>query len=186
MRNYVLVLSSGGIDSTACINFYKKADFDVDCLFVDYGQLSNERELSSIKKIANHFKVEFKTVKILSHSKYQRGEVLGRNAFLIFTALMNFRKKNGLVALGLHKGTPYYDSSNKFIEEIQEIVDKYSKGTVKINVPFIEFNKKEIYDYCIMEKIPLAYTYSCESGKKQPCGECSTCKDLVEIYDNKK
>ncbi len=33
---------SGGIDSTACINFYKKMEFNVEGIFFDYGLASNK------------------------------------------------------------------------------------------------------------------------------------------------
>lgn len=186
MKDYVLILSSGGIDSTACINFYKKINFNIECLFLDFGQQATARELKAIKRICAFYNIKLRTLKISTERKYKSGEVIGRNAFFIFTALMNFENENGIIALGLHKGTPYYDCSAEFVNEIQKIIDNYSKGTIKISTPFIEFNKMEIYDYCISEKIPLNFTYSCELGKVQPCGECATCKDLIEIYDSKK
>ena len=44
-QNYVRALVSGGIDSTACINFYKNLNFDVEAIFVDFGQPSRKENL---------------------------------------------------------------------------------------------------------------------------------------------
>jgi 7-cyano-7-deazaguanine synthase len=46
----------------------------------------------------------------------------------------------------------------------------------------LDFSKRDIWKYCKIEKVPIHLTYSCELGKKQPCGNCDTCKDLEKIY----
>ena len=82
---------------------------------------------------------------------------------------MNFSKKNGIIALGIHHGTVYYDCSEKFLKQTQDIFDEYTERTIKLGAPFLNFNKKEIWDYCQIEKVPyLNSSYSCELGKKQP------------------
>ncbi|MEO8398272.1 MAG: 7-cyano-7-deazaguanine synthase [Ignavibacteriaceae bacterium] len=185
-KNYVLVLASGGIDSTACINFYKNLQFEIEALFIDYGQLSKKKELDAITSIAEYYKINLIKIRVINNRKYRDGLILGRNAFLCFVALINFRKENGIIAIGIHSGTNYYDCSEKFSKQIQTLFDGYSQGTIKIGIPFLNFNKKEICDYCNFEKVPIYLSYSCELGEIQPCGNCSTCKDLQVIYASKK
>jgi 7-cyano-7-deazaguanine synthase len=185
-KKYVLVLASGGIDSTACINFYKNLGFDIEAIFIDYGQLARKKEYKAIFSITKFYSINLTRISISNSKQFKEGLVTGRNAFLCFTALMNFSKENGIIALGIHNGTGYYDCSEKFLKQIQAIFDEYSQGTIKLGTPFLNFNKKEIWDYCILEKVPLEFSYSCESGKKQPCGKCLTCKDLESIYACKK
>ena len=159
-RGYVLILTSGGIDSTACINFYKKIDFKTEAIFVDYGQKAKSKELAAIKSIVKYFKIKLKVVRIKNKNKFDKGEVLGRNAFLIFTALLNFSQRNGIIALGIHSGTNYFDCSEGFTNQVNEIIGTYSQGAIKIGTPFLKFNKKEIYEYCISERVPIDLTYS--------------------------
>ena len=185
-RPYVLILASGGMDSTACINFYKNLKFDVEALFVDYGQLSLKQELKAVKLICEHYKIKLDFSKLISNRKYNDGLIIGRNAFLCFTALMNFKKDKGVIALGIHKGTEYYDCSEQFPTDLQKIFNGYSKESIIIETPFIQFNKIQIYNYCCLENIPFPLTYSCEKGRKKPCGKCATCKDLKVIYASKK
>lgn len=185
-QNYALILASGGIDSTACIRFYKKMKFEVEAIFIDYGQLAAKNELRSIRSIAKFYKIKLKKVVVKSNSRYKDGVIEGRNAFLYFIGLMNFSKPNGTLASGVHNGTNYYDCSLDFIEAIEGIFKKYTQGTVAVGAPFLNFNKREIFDYCKIEKIPLSLTYSCELGGKQNCGKCNTCKDLNLIYASEK
>ena len=46
-KNYVLLLASGGIDSTACINFYKNLNFDVEAIFVDFVSTLKKKRIGS-------------------------------------------------------------------------------------------------------------------------------------------
>jgi 7-cyano-7-deazaguanine synthase len=184
-NNYVLVLASGGIDSTACISFYKKLQFEVDAVFVDYGQLSSKKEFQAVSLIVRYFKINLMTIKVTMSNEFN-GYIPGRNAFLCSTALMNFKKENGIIAIGIHTGTAFYDCSEKFSKQIQMIFDGYSNGAIKIGAPFLNFNKREIFDYCTYEKVPIHLSYSCGLGLQQPCGICSTCKDLQRLYASKK
>lgn len=186
INNYVLILASGGIDSTACINFYKKLQFDVDAVFVDYGQLSRKKEFQAISLIANYFKINLITINVTMNNEFSDGYIPGRNAFLCSTALMNFKKENGIIAIGIHSGTAYYDCSENFSKQIQMIFDGYTQGAIKIGAPFLNFNKREIFDYCTYEKVPIHLSYSCELGLQQPCGICLTCKDLQKLYASEK
>ena len=185
-KKNVLILTSGGIDSTACIHYYKKLKFTVEGVFIDYGQAAREKEFKAIKSIASYYDVEISRLKFRNTKNYKGGLIQGRNAFLYFCALMNFSHKAGIISSGIHRGTPYYDCSKKFLDEIQTIVTQYSQDTIRVEAPFLSFNKKEIWDYCLMEKVPLELTYSCELGRKQPCGKCATCHDLVKLYASKK
>lgn len=47
------ILLSGGIDSMACVNFYKALNYEVECIFCDYGQPASisEKQASQIKRV---------------------------------------------------------------------------------------------------------------------------------------
>ena len=50
----VLVLLSGGIDSAACAQFYKRQGYSVKTLFIDYGQQAALKEAEAALKISKH------------------------------------------------------------------------------------------------------------------------------------
>ncbi|MFZ2147694.1 MAG: 7-cyano-7-deazaguanine synthase [Sedimentisphaerales bacterium] len=178
----VWVLLSGGIDSTACVHFYKKNRSRLQAIFVDYRQQSALREWRAANDVARHYKISLSCFR-WNGSKKGSGELLGRNAFLIFGGLLEIGNRPGILAGGFHSGTTYYDCSVGFARKSQEILDGYANGKLQLGVPFLKWTKKEIWEYCKAEHIPMGLTYSCERGKKQPCGICHSCKDLEILYD---
>lgn len=181
-RCSVLVLLSGGIDSTACVYFYLAAGLRVNCLFIDYGQVSACREWSSAQKIAAYFHTTVKIITCNGTSRKSSGEIVGRNAFLLTTALLEVGNVPGIIAIGVHAGTSYQDCSAPFIKSMQNIYDDYTSGQLKLGTPFLEWSKRDIWEYCKEKKVPLHLTYSCELGREQPCGACSSCADLEALY----
>jgi 7-cyano-7-deazaguanine synthase len=176
-RTPVLVLLSGGIDSAACLDFYIKEKRDVFSIFVDYGQKAKEQEFISSKKIASHYDVPLTNLEILSSSHFSEGEIMGRNGFLLMLALMYKPIEYGIIAIGIHSGTPYYDCSEGFINEIDRLAENYSCGKIKFEAPFVKWDKRMIVQYCRENDVPLNLTYSCEAGASPPCGKCLSCMD---------
>lgn len=181
LNNCALILASGGIDSTACVNFYKKLNFTIKLIFIDYGQLAKEYEYDAVTAIAKYYDVFLQRIIIKNNEKFADGFVMGRNAMFYFIALNNFGETNGLIVSGIHNGTDYYDCSEIFISDMQKIFDQYSFGCIKLDAPFINFSKGDIVNYCRLENVPIHLTYSCELGRKQPCGICKTCIELITI-----
>jgi 7-cyano-7-deazaguanine synthase len=105
------------------------------------------------------------------------GELLGRNAFLIFTALFLTGGRPGLLAMGLHAGTPHYDCSAEFVAAAGKLVAEHTDGRVSLVAPFVTWTKKDVYDYFVSAGLPITSTYSCEAGREAPCGVCASCRD---------
>ena len=101
----------------------------------------------------------------------------GRNAFLLFSALMKFKARSGIIAIGVHSGTPYFDCSMSFVQSMQSMFDNYTDGRIRVGAPFIEWTKRDIWNYCNDRQVPLQLTYSCEEGHNSPCGQCLSCRD---------
>jgi 7-cyano-7-deazaguanine synthase len=179
--NIVLVLLSGGIDSAACLDFYLSQEFAVEAIFFEYGQLSAKRESEAAKNVCEHYNVPLIIVSCEGSRKKTGGLILGRNAFLLHGALLEFRGASGIIAIGVHSGTSYMDCSDKFIKLAQSIFDAYTDGSIRIGTPFLEWTKSNILDYCIERNVPLHLTYSCELGLNQPCGRCLSCLDLEAL-----
>ncbi len=182
-RSHVTVLFSGGIDSTACIHYYKNLEYKVNGLFINYGQKALFKERIAVNLISGFYNIKTNEIFVNTNLQIKNGIIQGRNVLLLSLALTNFDQKFGLISLGIHSGTQFPDCSKYFITHFQSIVDLYFNGDLIVDCPFIEFSKREIYEYCIKNKVPLENTYSCELGEIQPCGKCSTCKDLTSLYE---
>jgi 7-cyano-7-deazaguanine synthase len=173
----VVVLASGGIDSTALIDFYLRKGMYVEGIHFQYGQNNGESELKSFEKIKTFYQIEGKVIKLDFSLPKKQDEIMGRNAIFLFAAGFSTEAKK--IALGIHADTPYYDCSRTFLHDTQKILDGYFAGTVQIDAPFIELNKKDILAYCADFKVPIELTYSCQRQNNWPCGVCPTCRELT-------
>src|SRR5438128_5102104 len=93
-----LVLTSGGIDSMACLSYYRNRRHPVSALFVDYGQPARSMEAKASSAICRHLRVPLNTARLGSSSIAIRA-IRGRNAFLLNLAFMSAEFEIGLVSL---------------------------------------------------------------------------------------
>ena len=111
-----------------------------------------------------------------SGMSFGSGEIRGRNAYLLHTALIEFPTSSGVVALGIHAGTGYADCSPEFVDLMQRSYDFHTGGTITVVAPFVDWTKQQVYALAAQLNVPLRQTYSCESASR-PCGECQSCLD---------
>jgi 7-cyano-7-deazaguanine synthase len=176
------VLMSGGIDSTACACMLNAGGWEVEGIFVDYGQPALVQEHKAVNAVSSRLSIPVRSVTVGLTHIHSDGEVTGRNAMLVSVAFVEIGRQAGLLAVGLHSGTPYYDCGPGFINSLQQIADGYTGGVLRIHAPFINWTKDEIWGYCHEHSVPLGLTYSCELGLEHPCGRCRSCKDLEALY----
>jgi 7-cyano-7-deazaguanine synthase len=171
------VLMSGGIDSAACAHHFLSQDLAVAGLFVDYGQAAAQQEGVAATAMAGHLGISLSRLKLTGAPPFGPGELLGRNSFLIFAALFVTGRGPGILSLGLHAGTPYYDCSEAFVASVGKLVAEHTDGSVSLATPFINWSKSDVYDYFVAANLPLRATYSCEAGTQPTCGVCASCRD---------
>jgi 7-cyano-7-deazaguanine synthase len=176
-----IVLASGGIDSTACLFYYKEIGHDVEAIFVDYGHPANLVEYEHLESLCKRYSIPLSSLKISGIDIGSQWEIRGRNAFFILAALMARPTFTGLLSLGIHGGSSYYDCGQKFIKLMNNLVSDYTQGTVQLDFPLMEMDKAGIVQYCKSRKVPLELTYSCQTGNLPPCGKCPSCKDRLAV-----
>jgi 7-cyano-7-deazaguanine synthase len=172
------ILLSGGIDSAACLALYSEQRFKIDALFVDYGQASARREHRAAKAISGHYRVSLRAIRLAPAKQKGPGLIRGRNAFLLLTALVEFKAPGGIIALGIHGGTRYSDCSPLFVRKMQATFDTCTGGAVQIGSPFLKWKKSDVWAFAKSKGVPTRLTYSCERGLPQPCRHCNSCRDL--------
>lgn len=182
-KRTVYVLLSGGLDSMACVHFYKSIGCEVICINVDYGQLAKEREIDASTAVAKYFSCPIYYISC-NNLPTIYGEIAGRNALLIILALFRIQDSMAHIALAIHAGTTYSDCSRLFVEKMQSVIDLYSDGKIQLATPFIRWSKKDIWNYSVQNNLPINITYSCEKGTLPPCGDCLSCRDLEALIDD--
>ncbi len=173
----VLVLLSGGIDSSACLHFYKDSGRKTCAMFIDYEQSAVLNEDRAAKAIAAHYGVQLFTVQWRGVASKGTGRITARNAFFLIAALMECSDEIAIIATGVHAGTEYADCSEVFIERMQSIFDVYTEGAVQVGAPFADWSKGDIFAYATANRLPIDLTHSCEEGGTRPCGKCLSCLD---------
>ncbi len=177
----VLVLVSGGLDSTACLHFYLDFGRPPEALFIDYGQPAARMEEATVKLVCDYYKVPLHIYRLPAPSISTPGFIAGRNLFLGAAALLLKPNPVRVIAMGIHAGTGYPDCTPEFLLRLQALYDLSSNNYVLIGAPFIDWTKAEIWEYCCINKIPADLTYSCELGTNPPCGSCPSCRDREVI-----
>ncbi len=175
------VLLSGGIDSASCAHLLQAQGFNVRGLFADFGQAAASMERQAIQAIGAKLEIEVETISASASTQFGTGELVGRNSFLIFSAILLGGCQDGLVVLGIHSGTSYFDCSPAFINRIDPLVRECSNGKIAVSSPFLTWSKSDVYSYFRTSGIPLALTYSCEAGTSPPCGTCASCGDRAQF-----
>ncbi len=173
----VLVLLSGGIDSTACVDFYKQMGRPPCAVFIDYGQLAAEMEAVAANAIAQYYAVPLIHLVWRGYRLKADGLIPARNCFLISAALMERPSSVSVIAIGVHAGTDYPDCGESFMEAMQAVLNVYDNPPVQLTAPFATWAKADIIAYCELRNVPIYLTYSCERGTEPPCGLCLSCMD---------
>ena len=171
----LLVLASGGVDSSTLLWLSAQQGLKPTALFLDYGQPAAEAEGEAVAKICDTLNAPWRLVRYESDN-FGTGEIRGRNAFLLHLALLEFPSTSGVVGLGIHAGTGYADCSPEFMEVMQCSYEFHSGGAIAVVAPFLHWTKQDICQLASNLKVPLALTYSCEADN-HPCGRCRSCLD---------
>jgi 7-cyano-7-deazaguanine synthase len=154
---------------------------DISAVFIDFGQASARRERAAATEVASLLGMDLSVVEVKSGTAFGPGEIIGRNAFLAFTALLTGNLRSGVIALGIHSGTPYYDCSELFVKRLDTLIRENTNGRVSLQIPFLGWSKAEVYTYFSTIGIPANITYSCQAGSWPPCGKCPSCLDRKEL-----
>ena len=179
IEGHGVVLASGGIDSSALLALAESEPGEISALFVDYGQAAAGAEERAVRAVCSHLGVCMKVVRCAG-MRFDAGEIRGRNAFLLHTALMKFSWDNGTILMGVHAGTGYSDCSPEFVELMQRSFEFHTGGCVAVSVPFVDWSKLDIYRLAGELGVPVELTYSCENGNVA-CGACASCRDRDAI-----
>ena len=171
----LIVLASGGIDSSTILALAVSEGSSANALFVDYGQRAAVAEEEAVKYICHNLSVPLQVVRYEGQS-VGIGEIRGRNGFLLQVALLESKVSAGVIAIGVHSGTSYSDCSPEYIGLAQKSFEIQTGGAIGLSAPFLNWQKSEIALLSKSLGLPIMQTYSCETGN-QPCGTCNSCMD---------
>ncbi|MCX6139370.1 MAG: 7-cyano-7-deazaguanine synthase QueC [Candidatus Kapabacteria bacterium] len=198
-----VVLLSGGMDSCVTLVHAIRDGYEIAALHVNYGQLTQARELQSFNDVCDHYSVGRRLVVDISHLAAIGGSSLTDvrirvdeahlDATDVPSSYVPFRNANilaiatswaeVLAAEAIYIGAVEEDSSgypdcrSEFFRAFENVIRLGTKpgGHIRIVTPLIAMSKREIVADGVELNAPLHLTWSCYRNSDVACGTCDSC-----------
>ncbi|QCI21759.1 7-cyano-7-deazaguanine synthase QueC [Buchnera aphidicola (Hyadaphis tataricae)] len=200
----VLIVFSGGQDSTTCLAYYIYQCKHISCITFNYNQLHQSEIQASriiLEKlgIKNHLILDMKYLQNLSISSLTNQSVAldknhpidnllpstfvpGRNIlFLTLSSIYAYSHDINSIVLGVNEidFSGYPDCRYEFIKNMNHVIKIGMCCHIDFEIPIMHLNKSEIWalsDYCNVLDIILNDTVTCYQGiKGSGCSKCQAC-----------
>lgn len=201
--NKAIVLVSGGLDSCVTAAVAKDEGYKLCFLHVNYGQLTEKRELKAFEDIATYYEVNEKLIVNISYLKDIGGSALtdekieveeGRfDRVGIPKTYVPFRNGNILSIATAWAET--INAEKIFIGAVEEDSSGYpdcrkafyvafnnllkvgikSENHIEVITPLINLKKRDIVLLGKKLNAPLHLTWSCYKSEDLACGNCDSC-----------
>lgn len=202
----VLVILSGGLDSTTALYWALSKYNEVGAISFNYGSKHNQLELERAKLICETLKVKHKIVKMplngileshlmiggedIPEGKYNEENMTStvvpfRNGIFLSIAA-GFAESRGYegIILGNHTGdhVVYKDCRPDFIDKMKAAIMAGTNHEISLISPFCFFSKSEIVKIGSSLNVDFSLTYSCYNGGDKHCGKCATCLERKDAF----
>lgn len=204
----MILILSGGLDSTVALYYLRAQGAVVKALSVDYGQ-RHRKELVVARTLCNELRVEHRIANLSSitdllgsssqtdrsidvpHGHYaeesmKKTIVPNRNMLMLSVAYAwAMASEFDAVAYGAHAGDHaiYPDCRPEFAEKLSEAALLADYRQVQLVRPFITMTKADIVKLGAELQVPMHRTWSCYEGKLLHCGKCGTCVERIEAFE---
>ena len=189
----IVSLMSGGIDSFLMAYMLKERGYQVNPLFVNYGQLAVDMEFASYKRVCDYLELNGARVDISNYGKFIRSGITdvkldvvdnaflpNRNLlFLLLASSYAVQNDSYIVSIGIIKNPIFSDQTTEFLELAEKVIQSSLDLDIKIMYPMKKLNKLDIYKLAHKYKIPLDIIYYCHTGNDEPCNNCLACREHV-------
>lgn len=197
-----IVIASGGMDSSVLAAFAER-ESRIAMLHVNYGQLTERRELSCFHAVADHLGVAERLVVDISHLAAIGGSALTdpslpvpeadmertgvpvtyvpfRNAHFVAIAVSwaeVIGAKNIYIGAVWADSSGYPDCRPAFYEAMNEAIRLGTRegSGIAVRAPFVRLKKKDIVLLGKSLGIPFERTWSCYRDGEKACGRCDSC-----------
>jgi len=181
MDKSIVVLTSGGLDSTILLAYYLSKNWKVYPLFIDYGQKHWSKEHLAIGKVINHYRgqgidLELEERDAASLDIADKFFIPMRNAHLLTIAVnWAYHMEVKDVGIGANKGE-FPDQRAEFMDRFNFLTDYCftSSNYPWVQAPFCNWTKRRVFNLGLKLGAPLGVTVSCMHD--MPCGKCISCE----------
>ena len=202
-----LLILSGGLDSTTLLH-YKKDRIALAVSF-DYGSNHNSREIECAKWQCKELEIEHIVIPLSFMGKYFKSSLLSgaseipkgdydkdnmkstvvpfRNGIMLSIAC-GLAESRGLkyVMMANHGGDHaiYPDCRPEFTHAMNKAMQAGTYDAITLIDPFTHITKGDIVTIGKTLGVDYHHTYSCYCGREKHCGECGTCRERKQAFED--
>lgn len=196
--NEVLLLASGGLDSTTLAYWLVDKGYAVRPLFFDYGQHCVEKEWATVSRVlrAKTWPPERVAIsgiftgspsRLIVEPDLWRETVKDAELYLPYRTLLFFAASAARAqTLELSQVFSGFINSNhakeldctaEYLNELDALAEDV--GPVRFRLPFRHHSKAEIVVLARELGVPIGETFSCQVFSDIPCGACPNCVERI-------
>lgn len=199
----VVLLASGGLDSTTVAYWLREEGKMIVPVFFDYGQHCVEKEWDTLREVLPRDGVEPPTrvdisaiyagsnSRLISEANPWVDDVAPDDLYIPYRTLLFFAAAASIAQT--RQLTEVYagfinsnhakelDCSATFLNNIGALSERV--GPVSFKLPFREMTKAEVASLAERLSVPIGSTFSCQVYSDTPCGACPNCVDRIDAID---
>lgn len=194
----VLVMASGGLDSTTVCYLLASQGTEVQPVFFDYGQHCAETEWAKVNEvlpdealpperldISDIFKGS--PSRMIAEADLWHDHISDDDLYIPYRTMLFFAvaaaRAQTLGVLNVFSGfinsnhAKELDCSTAFMNGLDELSE--GVGAVRFHAPFREKTKAYVVDRALQLGVPIGRTFSCQASSAFPCGACPNCVERL-------
>lgn len=192
----IVVLHSGGIDSSILVLKLLDEGWDVYPMFVNYGQVRVDEEWKACRIVTKALslrepvKIDLESI-IYLRKKLQPSRVEGfffpyRNLlFSTMAAVYGHDLNSKAIGIGLIAEHPRHaDTTENFCGKLESVLTESLGEIFRVVAPFVNKMKAEVVRYGLDRNFDFSLTYSCAEGNSIHCGECGSCISRKRAFED--
>ena len=209
MKEPVVLILSGGMDSTTLLYWLLKKGHAVHALSFNYGQKHakelEKANITCVKNLVPHRIIPFTddlkalvcnsaltdATQCIPEGHYEapnmKQTVVPNRNMIMLALAAGYAISNGIkiLAYAAHSGDHaiYPDCRPEFAVAMSNALELcHFDGGIELIAPFMDINKNDI---CAIGKelaVPYEDTWTCYVGAEEPCGKCGACQERAEAF----
>lgn len=204
MKKKVVLLMSGGLDSTVLFYQLLEEEMDVQPVFINYGQHGAEKEYQTILKIlpdkssckvkiidlssiySNSLSILIKEANLWVDKVTDDSLYIPYRNLVMFSAALAYAQAINVTEVYAAFINTYFareiDASVEFLNSVKRLA--VDVNNVQIILPFEKMSKLEVLELGIKLGAPVTITYSCQVNSITPCGACPNCVERLKAFED--
>lgn len=198
MTRRVMLLASGGLDSTTVAFRLHSEGKDVSPLFFDYGQHCVETEWLRVNEVLppgmkRPERVDLSDLfrgsksRLIIEADLWKDDITDDDLYVPYRTLLFYAaaaaRAQTLDILEVYTGfinsnhAKEIDCTAEFMNKLDGLNDAI--GPVRFTSPFRYSSKAEVAQEAIRLGVPVGRTFSCQASSRLPCGACPNCVERL-------